>query len=369
VKSLKIEKTNHEIPAVNFAREVWMFSRRLSTAPIILILCIAHLICGMPKNSVTIESVMVSCLRKQVTISFVAILANLVADQDWKECHIWLIILNVNNTFHSQKSLCGCGCQGIHEVDGQAPPGGACPIPLGPVSVDDGTIMSCSFKAKLNLEQKTVLNLQLQSENETYTSNNLFVEIRCTERHTKPEVDLNSLNETRLPTINWSVNPDGWISSYLSLYHSLVRSAMKLNLPPQLNEQAPPVNQSFDFPVFVMNLPHRNDRRRSTEGLLHTLGFTHVIFPNVTLASDIDPDALVENQFMKPEAIDAILDRKDKGPGALRAYLANALDQVSETAPASLAHVLQLTLWGMFALASNEVFLHLRGSDTLSCAR
>jgi hypothetical protein len=205
-----------------------MFPRRFSTAPIILILCIAHFIRGIPKNSVTIESVMVSCLRKQVTISFVAILANLVSDQDGKECHIWLINLNVNNTFHSKKSLCGCGCQGIHEVE-----------PLQALSVDDGMIMSCSFKAKLNLEQKTLLNLQLQSENETDTSNNLFVEIRCTERHTVPEVEMNSLNETRSPTINWSVNPDGWISSYLSLYHSLVRSAMKLNLPPQLNEQAP----------------------------------------------------------------------------------------------------------------------------------
>ncbi len=115
-----------------------------------------------------------------------------------------------------------------------------------------------------------------------------------------------------------------------------------------------------------MNLPHRNDRRRSTVGLLHTLGFTHVMFPNVTLASDIDPDALVENQFVRPEAIDAILAREDKGPGALRAYLANALDQVSETAPASLANVLQLSLWWMFALASNQVFCT---SDILSCAR
>ncbi len=106
---------------------------------------------------------------------------------------------------------------------------------------------------------------------------------------------------------------------------------MKLNLPPQ--PEAPPMNQqSFDFPVFVMNLPHRNDRRQSTEDLLHTLGFTHVNFPEVTLASAIDPDALVEDMSVSREAIDAILSRKDKGPGALRAYLANALDQVDRTA-------------------------------------
>lgn len=264
----------------------------------------------------------VSCLRKQVTINFVAMLANLVSDPDWKECHIWFITLNVNSTFHSKKSLCGCGCQGNNEVE-----------PAQPLSEDDRMIMSCSFKAKLNLEQKTLLNLQLKSENETNTSNNLFVEIKCTEGHAaEDEAEPSSLNEARSPTINWSVYPGGWISSYLSVYHSIVRSAMKLNLPSQPDEQKLPVNQTFDFPVFVMNLPHRSDRRRSIEGLLQTLGFTHVIFPKITLASDIDLDALVQNQFVHIEAIDAILARKDKGPGALRAYLANALDQVSRAA-------------------------------------
>jgi hypothetical protein len=296
-----------------------MFCQTFSTAPIILILYLSVCLCGAHKNSVTIESSMVSCVRKQVTIGFVA---SLVSDTDWKECHKWVIILNVDSAFHTKKSLCGCGCQGLQEVE--------------PVEalMDNSLIMSCSFKVnKLSLERETLLNLQLQSETETELSNDLFVQMRCTDRHlAKPDVDPISLNEASSPTINWSVNPDGWTSSYLSLYHSLVRSAMKLNLPPQPNEQAPLVNQTFDFPVFVMNLPHRNDRRRGTESLLQTLGFTYVIFPKVTLASDIDPDALVQDKFVSREAINAILARKDKGPGSLRAYLANALDQVSQTA-------------------------------------
>uniref|UniRef100_A0A7S0M6B3 Uncharacterized protein n=1 Tax=Cryptomonas curvata TaxID=233186 RepID=A0A7S0M6B3_9CRYP len=264
--------------------------------------------CGAPENSVTIESGMVSCLRKHVTISFVA---SLVSNPDGKECRRWVIILNVNNTFHSKKSLCGCDCQGVHEME--------------PVEnhMDYSSIMSCSFKVKLSLEHQTLLNLQLQSENETNQSNDLFVQMSCTVSN-----PTNS-NGTHSPTIHWSINPDRWISFYLSSYHSIVRSAMKLNLPPQSDGQILSVNQQrFDFPVFVMNLPHRNDRRRSTEGLLSTLGFTNVIFPNVTLASAIDPDALVQDKFVSRKAIDAILARKDKGPGALRAYLANALDQV-----------------------------------------
>jgi hypothetical protein len=292
---------------------------------VIVILCLAlgilGTVLGTPENLITIESGLVSCLRKQVTISFVV---SLVSNPDWRDCHLWTILLHVNSTFHSKKILCGIDCQGLHETE---------PVE-NRLDSDSSFAKSCSYKAKLDLEQQTLLHLHLQSKNETNPSNNLFLQMRCTEKH-KLEIDPASLNESRSPTMDWLVDPDRWITSYLSLYHSIVRSTMKLNLSPQPDGQTPQIaanQQTFDFPVFVMNLPHRSDRRRSTEDLLRTLGFEHVIFPNVTLASAIDPGALVQDHFVSPEAINSILSRSDKGPGALHAYLANALDQVGRTA-------------------------------------
>jgi hypothetical protein len=139
----------------------------------------------------------------------------------------------------------------------------------------------------------------------------------------------NSRKKTHLQSIGWSTSPDSWISSYTSLYRSLVRSTMQLNLQderPQISNDRP--GPTFDFPVFVMNLPRRHDRRRNLEVLLRSLGFSQIIFPNVTLASEIDVAALVENGFVQQKAVDAILAGRDKGPSALPAYLANALDQV-----------------------------------------
>jgi len=252
----------------------------------------------------------------------ITFIASLTPNLDWSDCHLWTIVLNVNSTLHSQKSLCGCDCQGF------------CGMEPGENSMDryGSFAKSCSFKVKLDIEHQTRLHLQLQSKTETITSNNIFMQVRCTESNfDNPSMDPASLVETIPPNHEWIVDPDRWTSSYLSFYHSLVRSTMNLNLSPQPEGQAPQISADqppFDFPIFVMNLPYRSDRRRSTQALLRALGFDNVVFPNVTLASAIDPDALIRDRAVSPEAIHAITTREDLGPGALHAYLANALDQV-----------------------------------------
>ena len=262
---------------------------------------------------------MISCLRKQVTVNF---LASLDSNPDWTGCPHWMILLNVNDTVHYKTSLCACNCQELHA---------AAPIES---HSDDNWAKSCSLRAELSLEYRTLLRLQLESNNETNPSNRIFVQMDCTEEHPDTlEINrpiLSPENETSSPSTVWSANPGGWISSYLSLYHSLARSAMMLNLPLPPGGQPPqPAHPPrFEFPVFVMNLPHRRDRRRSTEALLRSMGFARAIFPNATPASAIDPDALVAQGRVRRTAVDAILARKDKGTPALRAYLANALDQV-----------------------------------------
>jgi hypothetical protein len=305
-----------------------LYAKTFLTIPIIAAFCLTLCANAKSKNSVMIESVMVSCLSKQTTVNF---LASLDSNPDWTECPEWVILLNVNDTIHSKSSLCACNCQEMHA---------AAPVESHP---DDNWAKSCSFRVKLNLKYQTRLRLQLESKNETNPSNHIFVQMECMEdalesnsRFLLPE------NETGSPSIVWSANPSGWISSYLSLYHSLVRSAMMLNLPPPPGGQPPPSASSeppnFDLPVFVMNLPHRRDRRRSTEALLHSMGFARVVFPNATLASAIDPDALVALGRVRRAAIDAILARKDKGPPALRSYLANALDQVAMAGAGARLH-------------------------------
>ena len=291
-----------------------------SSISIIVALCLT--VHATPGNLITIESVMISCLRKQVTISF---LARIDLNPDWAGCAHWMILLNVNGTFHSKKSLCGCNCQGMDEE-----------MPIQE-SLGDSLVKSCSFRAKiLTLEYKTRMHLQLHSQNVTIPSNSVSMHMRCTEGDPDEVVGVDRPtlppeSKTSSPSIIWSANPDAWMTSHLSIYHSAVRSAMRLNLPqpPPPPPGAPPTPPPFDFPVFVMNLAHRADKRRSTAALLRSLGFARAVFPDATPASSIDPDALVERGLVRRAAVDAILARKDKGPPALRPYLANALDQVA----------------------------------------
>jgi hypothetical protein len=93
------------------------------------------------------------------------------------------------------------------------------------------------------------------------------------------------------------------------------------------------LENDFDFPVFVMNLQHRTDKRRHTEKLLCDLGFSNVSFPPTTRADDVDIAALVQAGVVSARAIPRIIG--EHGPGALRPYVATAVDRVRALARAA----------------------------------
>ncbi len=86
------------------------------------------------------------------------------------------------------------------------------------------------------------------------------------------------------------------------------------------------LENDFDFPVFVRNLPHRTDRREHMKRLLCDIGFSNVSFPTTTLADDIDIATLVLTETVAAQAIHRIIDTH--GALALRPYIATAVDRV-----------------------------------------
>ncbi|EKX37960.1 hypothetical protein GUITHDRAFT_144640 [Guillardia theta CCMP2712] len=86
-------------------------------------------------------------------------------------------------------------------------------------------------------------------------------------------------------------------------------------------------SQDFhDWPIFVMNLPHRHDRRSHMESLLRSAGFSNFFMFSNTPAQDIDISQLLRERKITKETIDDISSKF--GGGAVRAYIANTLDQV-----------------------------------------
>jgi hypothetical protein len=86
------------------------------------------------------------------------------------------------------------------------------------------------------------------------------------------------------------------------------------------------LENNFDFPVFVMNLHHRRDKRLHMERLLCDLGFSNVSFPTTTHADDLDIASLILAGVVAVEAVHGIIDRH--GARALRPYIANAVDRI-----------------------------------------
>jgi hypothetical protein len=88
----------------------------------------------------------------------------------------------------------------------------------------------------------------------------------------------------------WFRDPERWRAPYLAAYQAIARSAMRLNTapsPPHWQPLKSPVSpdgipgvgggiSSLDLPVYVVNLPHREDRRAHMEGLLSALGLPPV---------------------------------------------------------------------------------------------
>jgi hypothetical protein len=86
------------------------------------------------------------------------------------------------------------------------------------------------------------------------------------------------------------------------------------------------VRRPCPFPVFVMNVKHRTDKRRHMEALLRDLGFSNVSFPSTTLADDLDVASLISAGAVSEHAIQNIVGRHSAG--ALRPYIAIAVDRV-----------------------------------------
>jgi hypothetical protein len=89
----------------------------------------------------------------------------------------------------------------------------------------------------------------------------------------------------------------------------------------------------FDFPAYVMNLPHRRDRRRHSERLLRSLGFANLTFPRTTRASDLNLPALLKRGEISPQAI--LRTSEYSGAVSLRCYLALATDYIRVVAEAA----------------------------------
>eukprot|EP00961_Rhodomonas_salina_P191033 2577830-Rhodomonas_salina.3 len=145
--------------------------------------------------------------------------------------------------------------------------------------------------------------------------------------------------------------PDLWMSWWPPAFERVSKRMNHFNIERMQNSVSPdeaddkvygegPVRFSLDFPTYVMNLPSRSDRRNHMERLLPALGFTDIRFPETTHKSQIDVEALLKEGKVERAAITEIegMDGREAGQGKLnitsvnagpvRAYLANALDQV-----------------------------------------
>lgn len=89
-----------------------------------------------------------------------------------------------------------------------------------------------------------------------------------------------------------------------------------------------PPDGYFDFPVFVMNLRSRSDRRQHTQCLLRSLGFTNVSFPTSTLASELNVEHAVQEGLISETLIHNLSSTLDFGEKAALAYAANAIDMM-----------------------------------------
>ena len=123
---------------------------------------------------------------------------------------------------------------------------------------------------------------------------------------------------------HWQLQDDFWVDCFWSCYPRIIKSAMRLNLQLEMSidPEKPP---TLLITVFVMNLASRADRRAHMEALIPAVGFLPPIFPDVRAAADIDIEALVAQGRLSREAVLKITTRPDKGPHAVRAYVAHAL--------------------------------------------
>ena len=129
---------------------------------------------------------------------------------------------------------------------------------------------------------------------------------------------------------SWHTDNDRWRQTYLWNYANLARASMHLNYRrvriEHFSEHSNILHQ-FDFPLFVINLQRRFDRKQHIEVLLRSIGFTDIRFPTTTPAHSIDINGLLSNDDITIDAVESIV--KHKGQGALHSYIAIALDHIS----------------------------------------
>jgi hypothetical protein len=98
--------------------------------------------------------------------------------------------------------------------------------------------------------------------------------------------------------------------------------------------EEPPAHD-FRFPVYVLNLRHRTDRRAHMERMLHSIGFSNLIFPNTTAAADLDIPEMLRQGRTTEAGLRRL--RARLGPAAVRPHLAHALQYLDVLAAAAAA--------------------------------
>ena len=83
----------------------------------------------------------------------------------------------------------------------------------------------------------------------------------------------------------------------------------------------------FDFPVYVLNLPWRQDRRRHSASLLLRVGFSNFSFPVVTIKDEMDIGRLQKLGLVAEDSLQTLVNESHISTEAsAKAYLAHTLD-------------------------------------------
>ena len=83
----------------------------------------------------------------------------------------------------------------------------------------------------------------------------------------------------------------------------------------------------FDFPVCVLNLPWRQDRRRHSASLLLRMGFSNVSFPAVTIKDEMNVARPQKLGLVAEDSLQTLVNEKHISTEAsAKAYLAHTLD-------------------------------------------
>jgi hypothetical protein len=129
----------------------------------------------------------------------------------------------------------------------------------------------------------------------------------------------------------WVVQSERWKSwGWTSLYESLRTCARRQRYSDAGEDamlHAGTADPIFDFPVYVLNLPWRQDRRRHAASLLLRLGFSNFSFPAVTIKDKMDVGHLQTLGLVTEDFIQTLVNESHIiHESSAKAYLAHTLD-------------------------------------------